>query len=1172
MVQTRSNANVGTGVPQQGENSTTGGRNPPITTGEAEALIQRVGITAEQFKEVLAALAPNREVVVEDVAEGPTGGKAGPTGSQGKKKKDTRSARKGDLRDTLKEKRGESTATSKVGSEERRTTVGDKGAAELWKMYEQLEKRLDAQNPYRQAVFSEACEWFHKLPKGSIDKWSDLAHKFLEHFASSQRQKLPFSHLLNVKIRKGEQLREFINRWEKEARDVQGADDQALIAMLQAALPQGDVRKELRRNPLSTYQEMLAWAKYLALEEEDDEPPVRKEKKNGPPVAEGKKRKDYGKGPNPTGTHNTSECVTLRKEMDQLIARGPPPRTERPSSGNRTWRRPPAPTAAITAGEGQEDGRRHLGRDCDDLDEEERQGRRHLGCRFIMGGNTGGDSVSSRKRWKNMVYLAEVQRPPLPKRKKKEPLIFTDEDYPPVLSPHRDALVIKVEINNVVVHCTLVDTGSSVNVMYSNTFTELGLSRGDLKPIHTPLSGFTGDTIEAEGTITVKAGVRDGTHRLWVDMEFMVVQLNCAHHLILGRPGLEDLECVISPVHLCLKFNTPTGVGIVRGNQSLSRSCYVRATKSQARVDENVSTICAAIQKEEGRPRAEPVEEVEEVSLDPAEPQWKVKIEFKPRPAIKGQALADFVVECTAREVESSGEEPEGNWWTVYTDGSSATDASGGGVVAISPEGFKAYYSVRFRFKVSNNEAEYEALGLRLAASLKAERIQVRCDSKLVVGHVTGEFEAKDERMKKYRDAALELLKAFGAYRIEQVPRGENAEADILSKLGPDSPDHIKAMTQEEELLEPSISPGQVLIITLKEEPDWIDEITMYILDGSLPIDPIAAKVVKRRAPSYTLECGRLYKRSYNGTLLRVCAQMQGLSGVPEGAGATGDELHPDKHGDSLCSVGHRSGRYFSSGDREQHIPGGRDRLLHQVGRGAPVPTITAEQMTKFVSKQILCRFGVPQQIITDNGTQFEAGGFNEFLQSWGIKHSYAAVGTPKPMGRTTPRKATGETPFSLTYGFEARAPAETSLLSYRVETFDARENEENLRAELHLIDERRERAYMRAENYRRQVKSYYDQRVRPRQFKMGDWVLRKREVSRPTDGGKFAKSFEGPYRLLGHLDCRLQPVATFRGYGMPPTLSNFINRLYSNHVSFVKFNKTSFLAHIVFNSRKKRE
>ncbi|VFQ84395.1 unnamed protein product [Cuscuta campestris] len=109
-----------------------------------------------------------------------------------------------------------------------------------------------------------------------------------------------------------------------------------------------------------------------------------------------------------------------------------------------------------------------------------------------------------------MEEYGSPQGPPLPKRKKKEPLIFTDEDYPLVLSPHRDALVVKIEINNVVVHRTLVDTGSSVNNMYNNTFKELGLSRGDLKPICTPLLGFTGDTIKAEGTITVKAGKEEG--------------------------------------------------------------------------------------------------------------------------------------------------------------------------------------------------------------------------------------------------------------------------------------------------------------------------------------------------------------------------------------------------------------------------------------------------------------------------------------------------------------------------------------------------------------------------------------------------------------------------------------------------------------------------------------
>ncbi|VFR03026.1 unnamed protein product [Cuscuta campestris] len=363
----------------------------PIVT-EAKALIQSVGITAEQFKEVLVALTPNREVVVEDATGEPAGGKAGPAGSGGKKKKkvrrsqkkkatkpngkarvedelfrldeedgsssfervsafnrlgdpkskkprtsafdwlqDTRSARKGDLRETLQER----SVLSNLLNRLRRATKGDRGqrsgrVMEDTPQVKSYNRKTDPQDhlarfganvvlyAYHEEIKcrcflatleGRACEWFHKWPKGSTDKWSDLAHKVLKHFASSQRQKLPFLHLLNVKIRKGGQLWEFINRWEKEARDVQGADDQALITMLQAALPQGDVREELRQNPLSTYQEMLARAKYLALEEEDDEPPVRKRKKSGQPVAEGRKRKDFGRGPNPTGYQGSRQLV-----------------------------------------------------------------------------------------------------------------------------------------------------------------------------------------------------------------------------------------------------------------------------------------------------------------------------------------------------------------------------------------------------------------------------------------------------------------------------------------------------------------------------------------------------------------------------------------------------------------------------------------------------------------------------------------------------------------------------------------------------------------------------------------------------------------------------------------------------------------------------------------------
>ncbi|VFQ66366.1 unnamed protein product [Cuscuta campestris] len=148
-----------------------------------------------------------------------------------------------------------------------------------------------------------ACDWFNRLPKGTIDDWDTLAEKFLTHFAANRRQRLPYSHLLNICIRKGEKVRDFILRWEKEARDVHGADDQALVAMFQAALPRGEVRKELRKNPPPTYQETLARAKFLASEEFDDAPdseaaPAKRAPADAEEIAKKrKKKKDHTVGP-----------------------------------------------------------------------------------------------------------------------------------------------------------------------------------------------------------------------------------------------------------------------------------------------------------------------------------------------------------------------------------------------------------------------------------------------------------------------------------------------------------------------------------------------------------------------------------------------------------------------------------------------------------------------------------------------------------------------------------------------------------------------------------------------------------------------------------------------------------------------------------------------------------
>lgn len=110
-------------------------------------------------------------------------------------------------------------------------------------------------------------------------------------------------------------------------------------------------------------------------------------------------------------------------------------------------------------------------------------------------------------------------------------------------------------------------------------------------------------------------------------------------------------------------------------------------------------------------------------------------IEYHPRGAIKGQAVVDFINEYTyapGEETEMQEEQPEKEEadqvkWVIYVDGSSTNSTVKGGVVLVTPEGNKLEYTIRFGFKVTNNEAEYDAMltRLRLTHALEAKRVRV---------------------------------------------------------------------------------------------------------------------------------------------------------------------------------------------------------------------------------------------------------------------------------------------------------------------------------------------------------------------------------------------------------------------------------------------------------------
>ena len=101
---------------------------------------------------------------------------------------------------------------------------------------------------------------------------------------------------------------------------------------------------------------------------------------------------------------------------------------------------------------------------------------------------------------------------------------------------------------------------------------------------------------------------------------------------------------------------------------------------------------------------------------------------YRPRTAIKGQVVADFIAEFTLGDGQGVEEKRQ---WNVYTDGSLNRRAGGAGVMIQTPKGDEIRCMIRLDFPTTNNEAEYEALvaGLDLAKAAGAENVVVHCDS-----------------------------------------------------------------------------------------------------------------------------------------------------------------------------------------------------------------------------------------------------------------------------------------------------------------------------------------------------------------------------------------------------------------------------------------------------------
>ncbi|GAV85155.1 RVT_3 domain-containing protein [Cephalotus follicularis] len=208
--------------------------------------------------------------------------------------------------------------------------------------------------------------------------------------------------------------------------------------------------------------------------------------------------------------------------------------------------------------------------------------------------------------------------------------------------------------------------------------------------------------------------------------------------------------------------------------------------------------------------------------------KWSVElgeydVKFEARPAIKSQVLTDFVGDNTPTEyVEENPSEGERESWKLSVDDSSCITGSGAGVHLVSPSGWTLEYALRFGFKATNNEAEWEALiaGLTIAKHLEVRRIEASSDSQLVVGLACGEYEPREDSMVKYLSYFQSLKPAFEVLSITKIPRAENARADQLSKLATTGELERNQTVMVHYLDRPTISEADVMDIDVPQEPN----------------------------------------------------------------------------------------------------------------------------------------------------------------------------------------------------------------------------------------------------------------------------------------------------------------------------------------------------------------
>ncbi|KAG9450539.1 hypothetical protein H6P81_010504 [Aristolochia fimbriata] len=436
-------------------------------------------------------------------------------------------------------------------------------------------------------------------------------------------------------------------------------------------------------------------------------------------------------------------------------------------------------------------------------------------------------------------------------------------------------------------------------------------------------------------------------------------------------------------------------------------------------------------------------------------------INFVPQRAIKGQALANFLADHPVpAEWELTEEFPDEEIflvevlppWEMYFDGAARRSGAGAGVPFVSPKKDLLTYSFVLTQACSNNEAEYQdiLLGLGMAVEMQLPQLHSYGDSTLVIKQLTGEFEVKKPELEPFWRQAGELLAQIPEASLHFVPRSENGPADALAGIAASLAQFdqlpseipicerwvIPPPTEDgiEEEQTKKIEESFPILASQNEVRDWREPIVNFLRHGTLPVDLRERVQIRRAAPKYVFIHDILYRRSYEGLLLRCLSKEEGSQVLKEtprwNLAITGRRCSgAHRNGSNLQTINQLHADYIhqapkplhptvaswpfeawgmdiigpispkSDSDR-QYILAATD-YFSKWAEAAAYREVKAATVVDFIRTQIIYRYRVPRYIMTDNGTPFKNNVMDRFCEKFCIQQRTSTAYNPAANGLT---------------------------------------------------------------------------------------------------------------------------------------------------------------------------